>query len=193
MADRIVQPRVLASTNPDTYDNLIIQQAQNATNASNAEEALNGLYYQSFSSITELENFIFSNNYIYKELDIERNSDFDLTVDHWEITTSGSTYSETQNYLVIPASRIFKFYPYQSQTISTTNYISFVYSDAVNKISIDLDSDTSGTGTTHYITYENMNIGSSNIRFNASQTAAQWNETGGVTYTIYYVKSVIQE
>lgn len=32
MADRIVQPKVLVSTNPDTYDNLIMQQAQNATN-----------------------------------------------------------------------------------------------------------------------------------------------------------------
>lgn len=36
MADRIVQPKVLASTNPDTYDNLIIQQAQNATYATYA-------------------------------------------------------------------------------------------------------------------------------------------------------------
>ena len=39
MADRIVQPKVLASTNPDTYNNLIIQQAQNATNATYATYA----------------------------------------------------------------------------------------------------------------------------------------------------------
>ena len=36
MADKIVQPKVLASTNPDTYDNLIIAQAQNATYATYA-------------------------------------------------------------------------------------------------------------------------------------------------------------
>lgn len=32
MADIIVQPKVLASQNPDTYNNLIMAQAQNATN-----------------------------------------------------------------------------------------------------------------------------------------------------------------
>lgn len=32
MAARIVQPKVLASQNPDTYDDLIMAQAQNATN-----------------------------------------------------------------------------------------------------------------------------------------------------------------
>lgn len=43
MADKIVQPKVLASTNPDTYDNLIIAQAQNATNATTATNATNGI------------------------------------------------------------------------------------------------------------------------------------------------------
>ena len=32
MADRIVQPKVLASTNPDAYDNLIMAQSKDATN-----------------------------------------------------------------------------------------------------------------------------------------------------------------
>ena len=55
MAYRIVQPKVLASTNPDTYDNLIIQQAQNATNATNATNAIvnnDG----SFSGFTQTAN-----------------------------------------------------------------------------------------------------------------------------------------
>lgn len=42
MADRIVQPKVLVSTNPDTYDNLIMQQAQNATDATNVTTNING-------------------------------------------------------------------------------------------------------------------------------------------------------
>lgn len=36
MADIIVQPKVLASQNPDTYNNLIVAQAQNATYATYA-------------------------------------------------------------------------------------------------------------------------------------------------------------
>lgn len=36
MADIIVQPKVLSSQNPDTYDNLIMAQAQNATYATYA-------------------------------------------------------------------------------------------------------------------------------------------------------------
>ena len=76
MADRIVQPKVLASTNPDTYDNLIMQQAQNSTNvtttingnaisdifenngtvvknAINAASATNGIFTQTFSSYSD--------------------------------------------------------------------------------------------------------------------------------------------
>ena len=44
MADKIVQPKVLASQNPDTYDNLIIAQAQNATNATNGILKADGTY-----------------------------------------------------------------------------------------------------------------------------------------------------
>ena len=59
MADRIVQPKVLASTNPDTYDNLIIAQAQNATNATNATNAIlnnDGTY----SGFTQSSNNVLS-------------------------------------------------------------------------------------------------------------------------------------
>lgn len=78
MADRIVQPKVLASTNPDTYDNLIMQQAQNATNVTTningnaisdifesngiiVKKATNGIFMQSFSSLTALQSWLFQN------------------------------------------------------------------------------------------------------------------------------------
>ena len=76
MADIIVKPKVLASQNPDTYNNLIMAQAQNATNvttningnaisdifetngtivknATNAASATNGIFTQTFSSYSD--------------------------------------------------------------------------------------------------------------------------------------------
>lgn len=64
MADRIVQPKVLASTNPDTYDNLIMQQAQNATNVTNSinGNAISDIFENDGITVKNATNSIVNND-----------------------------------------------------------------------------------------------------------------------------------
>ena len=117
MADRIVQPKVLASTNPDTYDNLIMQQAQNSTNvtttingnaisdifenngtvvknATNAASATNGIFMQRFSNWVEFVGWMINNeSCLY----------FDV------IFNSSLSISDCPEYVLTPSSNLISY------------------------------------------------------------------------------------
>lgn len=120
MADRIVQPKVLASTNPDTYDNLIFQQAQNATNVTNsingnaisnifesdgitvknATNANNGLFSQSFTTFSSFSTWESNNDCLY----------FDIKFPTTQNYSNCPTYTLTsQNGISFSADGIFGF------------------------------------------------------------------------------------
>ena len=118
MADRIVQPKVLASTNPDTYDNLIMQQAQNATNvttningnaisdifesngtivknATNAASATNGIFTENFSSFSDFYEWYSSQDFYLLVIHFEINPA--KTVNTYQVVISDDNVSVIHN------------------------------------------------------------------------------------------------
>lgn len=75
MADRIVQPKVLASTNPDTYDNLIMQQAQNATNVTNSinGNAISDIFENDGTTVKNATNAVVNSNGGFSSLTLDSN------------------------------------------------------------------------------------------------------------------------
>lgn len=127
MADRIVQPKVLASQNPDTYDNLIIQQAQNASNVTNsingnalsdifesngttvknATNAANGIFMQSFSNWNDFASWMMNNeNCLF--FDITFNSSYDISNCRRCIITPSNGTTITENASII-LSYVYRF------------------------------------------------------------------------------------
>ena len=98
MADRIVQPKVLASTNPDTYDNLIIQQAQNATNVTTTinGNAISDIFENDGTTVKNATNAVVNSNGSFSSLTLDSNGILkigDIIIPQKQLLWTGQTTS----------------------------------------------------------------------------------------------------
>lgn len=179
MADRIVQPKVLASTNPDTYDNLIMQQAQNAMTANSSN---NGIFQQSFTHLTDITDFIINNisQYDCFKIDIKLSQNDTTTVDNWQLTTTGINYQSQSNFTVMSADYTYSFYSVQN----SSSYACYICNNGEDLLQFSFLIPL-GIGSTVNLLFRRIQVSGTQIRIIESSTTSTFSNNID-TATIYY-------
>lgn len=208
MADRIVQPKVLAGTNPDVYDNLIMQQAQNATNATNVttningkaisdifesngttvKNATNGFFVENFSSWIDFASWMVNNEKcLFFDITFNENLVIQNCPEYLMAPSNSITYSTEGT---ISLDKVYRFIKSGSIFTNQDMYIAKrQYSNAQSSFNYTISLSYPRNSSLWTLNGNLITLNNTEISFTAIPFGTDFNSSSNITISAYYTNN----